>query len=104
MLISTKESVAIVICLCSVLVAVVALRAGFNLANVLVVVALVWFWAGRWVSPLPWPGNKGFREIYAMARRGKLKESSVASIISLGAMILMVLYFVAVYQSIHFLR
>jgi hypothetical protein len=38
-----------------------------------------------------------------MAQRGKLKDSRIASITSLGGMIILVLFFVAVYQSIHFL-
>jgi hypothetical protein len=103
MQISTKETIAIVICLGSALVAVVSTRAGFRLPNVLSGLGIVWFCAG-WVSPLPWSGRNSFAELFAMAQRGKLNDSRIASIISLGGMTIMVLSFVAVYQSTHFLK
>jgi hypothetical protein len=91
MRISTKETIAIAICLGSAIAAIAALRAGFHLPNLLMGVALVWLCVGRWASPLPWPGRKNFAELFALAQREKLKESRVTSIVSLGGMTIMVL-------------
>jgi hypothetical protein len=96
---ATKERIAITVCAASVLAAVAAMHAKWNLPNTIMCVSLVWACAGHWVSRLPPLWHKNFREIFAIARRGGLRDSRVASAISWGSTLLMVMYFVAVYES-----
>lgn len=96
---ATREKIAIGICAASVLAAAAAIRAKWNLPNTIMCVALVWYGTGHWVSRLPPLWHKNFREIFAIARRGGLRDSRVASAISRGATILFVTYFVAVYET-----
>jgi hypothetical protein len=70
---ATKEKIAIGICAVSVLAAVAAIR------------AKLW--------------HKNFREIFAIARRGGLRDGRVASVISCGANVLFVMFFVALYET-----
>jgi hypothetical protein len=94
-----KEKIAIGICAASVLIAVAAMRAKWNLPNIIIGVASVWFCTGRWVSRVPPLWHKNLREIFVIARRGGLRDSRVASAISRGTTILCVMYFVAVYKG-----
>jgi hypothetical protein len=94
-----KEKIAIAICVASVLAAAAAISAKWNLPNTMMCVALVWFCTGQWVSRLPPLWHKNFREIFAIARAGGLRDSRVAFAISQGGTILFVLYFVAVYET-----
>jgi hypothetical protein len=48
---------------------------------------------------LPSMWRKDFREIFAIARRGGLRDSRVASAISWGSTLLFVMFFVAVYET-----
>jgi hypothetical protein len=97
---ATKEKIAIGICAASVLAAVAAMRAKWHLPNTISCVGLVWFFTGRWVSRLPPLWHRNFREIFAIARRGGLKDSRVASAISWGTTILFVMYFVATFKML----
>lgn len=95
----TKEKIAIGICATSVLAALAAIRAKWNLPNTIMGVAFVWSCTAVWVSRLPPLWHKNFREIFAIARRGGLRDSRVASIISWGSTLLMIMFFVAIYET-----
>jgi len=90
---STKELIAIGICLASAVGAIAAVRIGWKLTNVIMGLALLWSCTGRWVSRLPRFWDKNFRELFAIARRGRLRESRVSSMISLGGMLLLGAFF-----------
>lgn len=96
---ATKEKIAIGICAASVLAAVGAIRAKWNLPNTILCVGVVWACTSRWVSRLPQLWHKNIGEIFAIARRGGLRDSRVATAISWGSTILWVMFFVAVYRT-----
>ena len=96
---STKELIAIGICLTSAVGAIAAVRMGWKLTSVIMDLAFVWFCTGKWVSRVPRFWDKNFRELLAIARRGGLRESRVSSMISLGGMLLFVAFFVALYET-----
>jgi hypothetical protein len=99
MKISTKELIAIGICLTSALGAIAAVRMGWKMTEVLMYLALVWFATGKWASRLPRFWDKNFRELFAIARRGGLRESRVSSMITFGGMLLFVAYFVVLFKT-----
>jgi hypothetical protein len=96
---STKEIIAIGICLTSAVGAIAAVRMGWKLTDVIMDLTLVWSCTGTWVSRLPRFWQKNFRELLAIARRGGLREGRVSSMISLGGMLLFVMFFVALYET-----
>ncbi len=69
---STKELIAIGICLTSAVGAIAAVRMGWKLTHVMMGLALIWSCTGRWVSRLPRFWHRNFRELFATARRGDL--------------------------------
>jgi hypothetical protein len=96
---STKEVIAIGICLTSAVGAIAAVRMGWRLTDVIMDLTLVWSGTKTWVSRLPRFWHKNFRELLAIARRGGLRESRVSSMISLGGTLLLVMFFVALYET-----
>lgn len=94
-----KEKIAIAVCATSVLAGLAAIRAKWNLPNTIMGVAFVWSCTGVWVSRLPRLWHKTFREVFAIARRGGLRDSRVASAISWGSTVLMIMFFVAIYET-----
>jgi len=96
---STKELIAIGICLTSAIGAIAAVRMGWKLTNVIMDLSLIWSCTGRWVSRLPRFWDKNFRELIAIARRVGRRESRASSMISLGGMLLLVAFFVALYKT-----
>jgi hypothetical protein len=89
-----KDKVAIGICLLSAGGAVAGLRAGWHLSSVIMDLALIWSSTGIWASRLPRFWNKNFRELYRIALDGGLRESWVAKFISLGSLLMIILFVV----------
>jgi hypothetical protein len=94
-----KEKIAVGICLVSALAAIAAIRAGLSLTEVISWLALTWYCTSTWVSRLPRYWDKTFPELFKIARQGGLSDSRVASTISWGGTVLVVIFFVALFRQ-----
>jgi len=95
-----KEPVAVGICVVSVILGVLAIRAHYDLPNTIMAMSLTWNITSMWVSRLPRYWNKKFQEVFAIARRGGLMDNRVATFIRTGGFLFLVLWFVAMYRSL----